>query len=541
MTSNEPKDSSPVDFSDLRGSLCAAILGLAEKYAGNQRMEARLLDHVTRVLPAALADQDIQHTRRTKRLAALANNSESFMARYAESTGIYYTPHNELFFKYDGVHYAPCSEDNIQHDILTKIGADCRLRPWKHRIKNTLMRRLRERTPLQHIPESATIRSVVSCLHPTVFMRRDRAKYFLTVVGDSLLSKSDNLTYVASPQLKQLVGEIGVQAHAHFGISGALQNVKYKFYEHPFATSRLLTHPRTMGPPQHNIAAGICRHIVDFLCVAAHYSSRYGSADEFLRANCDMDVRRHALYLADATPEGIVAQFTQRFVRQRTGARMSSRDMTFVWKKFLDTIAVPNVVFHGSLHAMLRGLLKYDEEQDVYIDVTSSLVSTAALFTQFWGKDIIPEEDGELDIKEIRSLFGAWCAAAESGQTEAAAEVDPGDNALLLDLIRHFHPDVTVEDDKYVIGVASRAWPKHSEVTESLSAYRDRCGSRIAQAGEPGPVLSIDAAYRAYTEGAAVRGALVVSKRYFERVALATLGDLVDTDGLIDQAWLDEE
>ena len=120
-----------------------------------------------------------------------------------------YCSHNELFLIYNGIHFNAISEDDIQHQILTTITKEGNLIPWKFKIRNTIIKQIKDTTPLNTMPESETIQFVINSLYPNIFPTRNYVKYFLTIIGDCLLNKNDTkLKYLASPNLKDLIREI---------------------------------------------------------------------------------------------------------------------------------------------------------------------------------------------------------------------------------------------------------------------------------------------------------------------------------------------
>ena len=77
---------------------------------------------------------------------------------------------------------------------------------WKHKTNTTILKRIKEKSPLNAIPESATIQSVINMLCPLLFNTREQVKYFLTIIGDCLLAKTSfNLIYIISPLFKVVV------------------------------------------------------------------------------------------------------------------------------------------------------------------------------------------------------------------------------------------------------------------------------------------------------------------------------------------------
>ena len=98
----------------------------------------------------------------------------------------------------------------------------------------------------------------------------------------------------------------------------------------------------------------LSKNIIDLLCVAKHYSDRYNSADGYLNCSNDVPLREHVLFLNDKTPSSLVDAFIEDALHKCSGAKIKSKNMIFVWKKWLDERNMPNIIFTIILHLCLR-------------------------------------------------------------------------------------------------------------------------------------------------------------------------------------------
>ena len=67
---------------------------------------------------------------------------------------------------------------------------------------------IKERSLFNSIPETETIQNVLNVLYPSIFDNKYEAKYFLTILGDNILKKNQNLIFLVSHSMKQLLNEI---------------------------------------------------------------------------------------------------------------------------------------------------------------------------------------------------------------------------------------------------------------------------------------------------------------------------------------------
>ena len=498
---------------------------MIKKYSDNEYVSSRLQNYMDNMLPSYLEAAFQSQLQREKRKIDLSNASDIFIKKFLLKTRFYYTPHNELFLNYDGQHFTGYSEDDIQHTILSQVSAtpdtaEENLRPWKHKINKQIIRLIKERSPLEAIPDSATIQFVLKMLHPNIISSRNHAKYFLTVIGDCLRNVNKDLIYVASPVMKKVVREINVQIHTYFGHSNSLNAIKFKHYEHDYTNSRLLF----IGERSKSLDAPfeVSKHAVDFLCVATHYSKRYTSADGFLKQCTEMNLVNHSLYLHNNTPESIVDTFLKTHIQHCSHAKIEKKNMVFIWKKFLESINIPNVIFYDSLMNKFKEKLSYDETNESFVNVTSSLLPVVSSFLSFWDENMVEDHDEpEIEIDEISTLFKKWTGKSFGGV----------EDEFLIELIRHFYPDIAIEEDKYVFNVMCKLWDKRQSVIDSLELYKNESvsGEGVNEA------KSLYQVYDSYTS--LNMPPLVVSKRYFEKIAKEYLGEFLDEDGLISPNW----
>lgn len=506
---------------------------LINKYKQNDYLYGRLCNYMEKILPMALDNYDSLYKQREERKKQLTSDKDEFINRFLQKNNYFYSPQSELFLHYDGTHFKIYSEDNIQHQILSTITSEQSLMDWKHKTNNNLLKRIKEKSPLTAIPESSTIQYVINSLYPLFFSTRDQAKYFLTIIGDNLMSKQANTTvsinssliYIISPVFKELLREISNQCYSFFGISSILNNIKFKYYDHNYNDSRLVQF--NLELKKSNIPNNLIKNMIDLLCVASHYSQRYGSADGFLQTCADTALIEHALFLKQNTTENIVDHFLENTITPLATARINSKNMIFLWKKYLDMKNIPNIIFYTAFKKILKEKYLYDEETDSFLDITSTQLPIVSKFIKFWEATITEDdetEDNELEIDEILTLFKQW---SNNGKTSINMN-----ETLLIDLIQHFYPDINVIDNKFVKYIKSSSWDKRSEVITYLELFKMNCS-----VVEEGSTKSLNEAYEYYTLS---KNTLNVSKNYFERVSIELINLHIDKDGLIKSSWWKE-
>ena len=566
------------------------IDNLNEKYKDNEYVNGRLVNYIENLLPAALESDALTYKQREERKKQLMTFKDDFTTRFLHKNNYFYSAQTELFLMYDGTHFIIYSEDDITHQILSTITSEQSLRVWKHKIKNNIIKRIKERSPLNAIPESTTIQYVINSIYPAIFSTRNEAKYFLAIVGDCMLNTrlsnilnqagqarntpllldtslstspssskgiiindasaamtttttalahASDIIYIISPAAKDFLREISNHCYTFFGISNIFNNIKYKYYDHEYTSCRLISINDQNKNKNIAIPTSLNKYMLDLLCVAAHYSKRYLTADNFLKQCSDTKLAEHAFYLHKNNLEKIVDNFIdEMLVKEQAqvyeNVKIDNKNMLFLWKRFLDARRVPNIVFHNSLKTILKTKLKYDEESDSFKSVTSSYLPLTSNFIRFW-ETTITEDEGEyeLEIDEITKLFKGWVTNSKASKVGLSINED-----VVLKVICHFYPDIVVEEDKYILHIKCNLWDKKNEILNSLEMFKYECNGK--QQTIPSSLYEAYEFYSVKTNKSNnnKKNQCIASKRYFEKVALEVISPAnFDADGMILASW----
>ena len=169
------------------------IQTLFEKYQNNPYMLQRLCYHITDILPSTLETEEKNHEKRVERTAFLTKEQQTFIQVFLSKNQYYYLSNNNCFYQYDGKTYRMVTEDDIQYQLLSTISKDRTLMDWKHKTKINIIKQIKERNIFKSVPETDTIQKIINLLCPTLFSTKSQVKYFLTIIGDSILKKHNDL------------------------------------------------------------------------------------------------------------------------------------------------------------------------------------------------------------------------------------------------------------------------------------------------------------------------------------------------------------
>lgn len=452
-------------------SLTSIIKELVSKYQNNPTIFNKLIQHIEQ-LPDLLENTHTTIIEREKRKNKLESESELFIQKFLHNHKYYYHPPSELFFQYrDDYKYYVAKEDDVQHAILSKISANKTLMDWKHKLKVTILKKIKERDVFSCIPESETIQAVINRLYPSVCNNREKAKYILTVLGDALLKKC-NHTYFITGKSKPFFKELSNHSCMLFGSANLFNVFKVKYYEHKYSECRIID---TLDEINLENWSQYFKqnNALDLFCVAAHYSQRYDNADTFLSEHCkDSALKKYAFYLKDKDESQMIDIFYEQNIEKSEDCSISWKNMLYLWKHFIDAERIPNVFFSSTLKSKMIEKFNYDGHGDMFLDCTSTILPTVGKFIQFWNESIEVLDDSytlaglgdlcgnveELEIDELCSLFTHH---TKSSITEKH----------VIDLIKHYYPDVTIEDDKYLLNTRCKLWNKKQEIIDFIKKY----------------------------------------------------------------------
>ena len=94
---------------------------------------------------------------REERKSQLINYQEEFLTKFLYIYKYYYINSSDLFISYDSENFKVEKEDDILYKILSSISQDENLKPWKYKIKISVIKKIKESTILNLIPERFTI------------------------------------------------------------------------------------------------------------------------------------------------------------------------------------------------------------------------------------------------------------------------------------------------------------------------------------------------------------------------------------------------
>ncbi len=548
---------------------------------GNEHILERIHAYVKTQLPQSIKNYQTAHTERETRKQSLALVADEITETFLNKTKYFYSPHSELYFTYNNqVRYSLINEDEIHHRILAftseasgALGACASSAGYpnkstnqsangatasavgcasastsasistsistsiKYKIKNRIIKSIQTRDILSSIPESRTIQNVIAHIYPALFRTRDHAKYFLTILGDVLLKKTAPLIYFVPVVAKEFIKDLGGECYGLFGSTANTFSTafKFKYYEHQYKDCRIVdiqiqTPPASLLRLSH--MPELKSAVIDIFCVAAHYSHRFGCADDFLRLHCKTpEVSAHAWFLRDRTDQQVIKEFIDYATEPASSEHeISMTNMLYLWKMYLSEFRLPSMFFAATLRSKLAEYAGCAGTGaiDVFPNRTSKYLPVVSQFRRFWSEYCFTDDrEIELEIDELSTLFNEYSAASAAA---AAASVS---DATLIGMLRHFYPDIIIEDDKYILNVGCKLWDKNTEINDYLEEFKQQCITN--NHSFPQPLYNAYEYYCGRCYSTAKRR--IISKRYFEKYFMEEYANYIDENGMITIKW----
>jgi len=503
-----------------------SINGLHTKYKEQPDVLHKMEEYMHKQLPHAL-DLFVD---RINRKQNLETQSKFYIDKFLNNPEqqYFYIPQSQLFILYNGEKYTLISEDTIWHTLLTDISTKPHLIPWKHKIKNLVIKKIKEdNSLLSSIPESSTIQYVIQHLTPILFRSKSESKYFLTLLGDNILKKSNKICQFARNESKDFL--TCLQDHIQC-ILGAqclpVNTIKLKYYNQVFSDCRVISFNDSVKI-RYCWNGFLKSHILDVIAVACHYSNQFQSSDNYIETHCQNTEAMHSIsYLSKTNGELLVNKFISEWLEPSTGSgEIKWVEMYYLWKSFImSECKFPIMPVHiKQFKNALGSKICYNESLDLYFKVTSSKLAYNKTFQNFW-QTTITKGDDEFEISELWSLYLKW-------MREKNAEVSGINEDKMYFLIEHFGGSPIT--DKFVLSIKCSLWDKQEEITDIINQLK--VDYNFCQEDD----ISIYQLYKDYCKR--ILGTIskrTVSKKYFEKyISKIIPSEYIKDNQLLKEYW----
>jgi hypothetical protein len=335
--------------------------------------------------------------------------------------------------------------------------------------------------------------------------------------------------------MKKLLTVLDNVALASIGYSNTTFNFMTKYHEnHSYENCRLIK-------INEHFSSEVWREILkkiglDLLCVSAHYSNRYESSDKFIDNKSDEELKSYVYYLKNTSATIMLKDFCSKYiVHTNDESKMEWKNLHFVWKQFLSNLNLPNVIYSNTLKNMLKELYLHDEQSDSFSGITSKYVPIQSDFIKFWENAITyytgtHNFDYEFEIDELCSLFKTW----SKQNSEFMLTTGNITEQNVLKILKHFYPNITIIEDKYVLNIKCSLWDKNNDIDLLFDYVKEQINSNSNM-----HLISFDDAYNYYYKFCNLKSnKFVVNKRYFEKYLYYKIPQHIVYEKFIETSWI---
>lgn len=411
---------------------------LHAKYSDNSYMLTKLENYIFN-LPKILDHIDQEYKKKCIKNLELDKEKQEFITSFLTNHLYYYIPQTEIYIEYTNEHYQIISEDDITHTIFIELNQNKSLSNCKYRLTNKLFRLIKERLFIHSTPNHSTIQTILKYL-TKYFNSKQHTKYFLTIIGDVLLSKKNNLIFFIDHSYKQLITHL--YHHIYLNINKSINDLfKHKYHEHTYELCRII-----YGTTNKSIDINFIKeNIFNIIAVCCYYSSYYKHSEFFLeRCNNPIFINKVNL-LKTNTPKTIIQSFIEYSLFPSANTIIVYKDMYYLWKTYLKLNHLPSVISQNNFKSILQEMNIYDEANDKCIGYNSKFPTYWNNFTLFWKQYVKSSNDNDdyYNINNFVKLYNDWC-----------------DNKLLCintdifkELIKIYYPAVSIQNDNYITNI----------------------------------------------------------------------------------------
>ena len=464
---------------------------LLKKYKKNVVIINKIRHHVKNQMPKLL--EDFNEKQKNKEI--LASESDQYICNFMNRNRFFYT--SNMFVSYNQKHYSIVPEDDIWCEILKELSSNKNLAKIKYSIKTTLVKEIKKNKMIHSIPESFTIQYVLDHLSPTLFDSRDLSKYFLTILGDNILKKRQNLIHFINPIAKNFLNYLNDAILSFLKVSPC-HSFKYKYHHHEYSLCRILDCNRSISRRTCWVTF-IKTHLLDIVVVACHYSSRFGNSDGFLKKNHNNLFKKHVLFFKDKTPESVVKKFSSKLTKSKK-KKIAWNNMYFLWKIYCKNQKIPIMVHKDHLKDILGKMFKF--EGDNFLGVSSNILKKVNDFLHFWSENIVDDAGNEYEVSELCQIY-----------TDLTAK-DTIDGVTMVFILNHFLPKIKITKNRYVVDIKCNIWDKKKDILSAMDLLKMKYSLMEGDVG----FLKM---YQDYCEEHAET--YICSKEYFEKIIQASI------------------
>lgn len=479
---------------------------LCEKYENDSFFLSKMRELIECIEEKITHQREVQLSRE-ERKHKLNSEKEMFIKEFIDTHIYFYIPESEMFIEYDGERYNQLNENKIWSEIYREINQNNNLSPWKQKVRVELMSLIKKNTiyNVQLIPETNTIQTVLQIMQSIVTPNKHLSKYLLTLLGDSLLKKSNNNIIITTNNIDIFINDLEFQIH-HYMKCYFKDIFKHKYYNHNYGNIRIL---QTKECDNNSFIWGstLKQFVFDIIFVACHYSKRYKSADNYINNYCnDTETVNNVLICRNNSKTQILEGFVNTMFERNDKLCVFKKDLKYLVNQYFETINIPKIVFYADVDDYFRENYTYETIEDnneiIFKGITAKNSNFISSFLFFFNETftINKHTDTSFELDELLFIYS-------KKQKNKKYELN---EKMLISLIKHYYNDVEITNNKYFKNIQCNIWDKKQDIQLFLNDH-NTCYDNS------GCDLSHDKLYEEYFKWCELnKKQFIVSKNYFD-------------------------
>ena len=457
-------------------NLIDKVRELYETYKNDVTILNKLNNHINYELPNLLNNFKSTQIIKEERKNLLIEGQDSFTNFFLSKNNIYYHHTSEIFFLNENNNFLIIKEDDLIHKILTTLNYNSQhfnrtyyekqLLPWKYKIKTSLIKKIKENSIINCIPNNETIENIINLFKNEFFSSYLEAKYFLVIIGDIIQKKNTNIFFICN-LAKELLRNLDNNFSLYFSNCNLVNYFKFKFYDHSFNDARLININEKFNPKNINYdyIQLIKNNITNIFVVCNYLSIKEVESDIFLR-EINEPFKNYTLFLKNNNEEKIIDDFISNNIEYSEGLNLSWKNINYLWKLYRNEKKIPNILFLHQFKNIIQQKLNYDEKLDCLINYSSFNLPIVLNFQKFWDEIIFEnEEEYFIEIEEIKLIFKSWLNQKKINLTY--------NEVNLLNIIKYYYPDIIIENEEQILGYSFKNFNKKEILLNYFNNNKD--------------------------------------------------------------------
>lgn len=386
-------------------------------------------------------------------------NVQSILQSFFTEHNLFYIQTSDLYVYYKRHQYTVLTENDILHIIFNNLNIYPLHTALKQQIKQKIHKKIKDTTIYNTIPDSVTLQNVISFLHPLLFSSKNGSKYFMTILGDIIMKKT-NLYYFLDHSMKPFIQKLQ-KIISMFFCSNQLAQFKFKFCDHDPCLSRLIKTAHI------NINYLKCDDFfyVNLICCSIHYSNRFNDGDSFLEDVTNQSLRQEVMWIKETKREDVLSDFIATYT-QPSDYTIHEKDMIFIWKQYLKQKNCIHLI-QKNIQEDLSRVIAYNPPY--FMNITSMKLPFVQKFNSFWRKYTYEDKSEKyLEFTEILSMF-----------IEIYPKYHDMTEQKIKDILQYYYPTLFIVENRYIHHIGCLLWDKKEDLhtffkttTHSEDLYR---------------------------------------------------------------------